>query len=323
VIYEYNNLGSLSLLGFVQFSINAVFSILSIMCAQMNKLKPIVRAAQRTFLYTIAIGTIISSAAMVPLALQDDETLLPKNWPSDARFPEANLDALCMSVPWLYSLGFIITMSSLFLKTWRLHKIMNNQKIQRIKIQDTKLFAIIFILLIIDGSILLAWTFTSPLVWVRSRWIESKSEDGTVILSSTGSCGYDPTLPTEEDYTNIYIILIAAIHFILLCWGCVMLYQTRLLKSAFNEAKYVTVAMVSSWQLLVVGGLLIVIMKDLSTRFIVICGVVFFNDLSVLFCIFGPKIYALQFGGDMGDDENKSTRSKFSSTSKFDSELSK
>ena len=70
----------------------------------------VVRASQPMFLYIICAGTIVLALAILPLSIDD----------RIASFRACN--ATCMSLPWLLSVGFSVTFSALFSKTWRIHK---------------------------------------------------------------------------------------------------------------------------------------------------------------------------------------------------------
>jgi len=86
-------------------------------------------------------------------------------------------------------------------------------------------------------------------------------------------------------------------------WGCVMLYKVRNVRAEFNETKWVSFAMVSSLQVLLLGIPLLVAMgDDANTRFFVTSAIIFLNDISVLVCIFAPKMFAIAFPAE---DEKK------------------
>jgi hypothetical protein len=70
------------------------------------------------FLVTLLVGTLLSSATIIPLVIDDQ----------NMSFELA--DTACMASPWLYSLGFVLTFAALFAKTYRISRIFNNKKVR-------------------------------------------------------------------------------------------------------------------------------------------------------------------------------------------------
>jgi len=52
-------------------------------------------------------------------------------------------DASCSAGPWLLALGFSAGFGSLFGKTYRLHRIMNNRQMRAVRIPDMKILQVI------------------------------------------------------------------------------------------------------------------------------------------------------------------------------------
>lgn len=70
----------------------------------------VVRLTQPFFLSMICIGTFMIGAAIVFMSLQEPVS-------------ETVLDVTCMTVPWLLSIGFVISFSALLSKTLRINKV--------------------------------------------------------------------------------------------------------------------------------------------------------------------------------------------------------
>jgi hypothetical protein len=90
----------------------------------------VVRFSQRSFLAMIAFGGIVSSAAVIPFTFDDagDTTDLART----GEYEPANV--ACMGSIWLYSMGFVITFTPLFAKSWRLSKIVNRKDMKKVRI---------------------------------------------------------------------------------------------------------------------------------------------------------------------------------------------
>jgi hypothetical protein len=72
--------------------------------------KDVVRASQPIFLVLVCAGCCVMALAIIPLSLQE---------PASSTL----LNAACMASPWLLSVGFVLSFSALFSKTWRLNKL--------------------------------------------------------------------------------------------------------------------------------------------------------------------------------------------------------
>merc|ERR1719232_2541942 len=82
----------------------------------------VVKASQPIFLNIICCGTILMGSFIIPLSLDDE-------------FVSVNgLNVACMSIPWLFSLGFSASFGALFSKIHRVNKIFHNPSFKRVKI---------------------------------------------------------------------------------------------------------------------------------------------------------------------------------------------
>ena len=69
---------------------------------------------------------------------------------------------LCYMKTWTLCLGFTLSFGAMFSKTWRVHSIFTNIRMDRKAIKDSKLFLILGVLLFIDLCVLVTWAFISP-----------------------------------------------------------------------------------------------------------------------------------------------------------------
>lgn len=69
---------------------------------------------------------------------------------------------LCYTKTWTLCIGFTLSFGAMFSKTWRVHSIFTNIRMDRKAIKDSKLFIILGILLFIDICVLVTWAFVSP-----------------------------------------------------------------------------------------------------------------------------------------------------------------
>lgn len=90
-----------------------VFAVAVIVWVYLNRERRILRAAQPQFLYILAFGAMVSVSTV--LVISFDES---RGWSENA------LGRACMAIPWLLSLGHIITYGALFAKLWRINKVL-------------------------------------------------------------------------------------------------------------------------------------------------------------------------------------------------------
>ena len=115
------------------------------------------------------------------------------------------------------------------------------------------------------------------------RVYQGRTESGE--LESSGSC------TISGNAGIILLALIAVANIIALILANVQAYQTRELKSAFSESKYVGLAMASILQAFLIGVPLLFLSESSPTaRYLVRSILVFVICMSVLLFIFVPKM---------------------------------
>lgn len=69
---------------------------------------------------------------------------------------------VCTARAWLLMAGFSLAFGAMFSKTWRVHSIFTDVKLNKKVIKDYQLFMVVGILLAIDVVIMLTWQFADP-----------------------------------------------------------------------------------------------------------------------------------------------------------------
>lgn len=202
---------------------------------------PQVRVSQPYFLVLVLLGCLISSLTIIAFVAQDDTN-------------GHNPDRACMVMPWLYSVGFSITFGTLFAKIRRVYKLFTappsssnsvtgmggSSRRNAVPIKDTVLC--IGAVLLVDVIILVSWSVIDPLTWHREVIREDQFGDP---LESQGYC--------TCDNWEIFASVIALFHFGLLAVACYMCFVARNIPSKYSEHKFVTIAMISNFQIFLVG----------------------------------------------------------------------
>lgn len=98
----------------------------------------------------IIIGCILTYLSVIFLGLDSGLS-------SETAFPY-----ICTARAWLLMAGFTLAFGAMFSKTWRVHSIFTDLKLNKKVIKDYQLFMVVGILLAIDIAIMTTWQVTDP-----------------------------------------------------------------------------------------------------------------------------------------------------------------
>lgn len=98
----------------------------------------------------IIIGCMLTYLSIIFLGL--DTTLS-----SVAAFPY-----ICTARAWILMAGFSLAFGAMFSKTWRVHSIFTDLKLNKKVIKDYQLFMVVGVLLFIDIAIITTWQIADP-----------------------------------------------------------------------------------------------------------------------------------------------------------------
>lgn len=195
------------------------------------------------------------------------------------------LDAGCMLVPWLASIGFTTSFSALFSKLWRigrLHKASEN--FQKITIKPHHVLLPFAVLLTLNVILLTSWTTISPLRWTRSPH-PSRSDSFGRSIESFGKCQGD-----NDTLTAVFTWSLVVLNLICLGIAIIQSYRTRELPTMFNESHYIVLSLLSMLEASVMGLPLLWFVADFPTpNFLVRAVVVSIFCLAIMLPIFVPK----------------------------------
>ncbi|CAB9496271.1 Gamma-aminobutyric acid (GABA) B receptor [Seminavis robusta] len=140
-------------IGLFLFIFGAIFAVASFAAVTYYQQDGVVRMAQPFFLKLICLGSFIEVCAILPLSLDESRGL-----------GDGQLDAACMSVPWLFFIGHSIIYSAIFCKLWRVDQVMSAQRRTRTEFQVLWPLGVILFVIV---TILIVWTAVSPWMWER------------------------------------------------------------------------------------------------------------------------------------------------------------
>jgi gamma-aminobutyric acid type B receptor len=149
-----NQIDNLKYIGFVAVGISFILAIGFIVFTWIHRKKRVIKAAQPVFLYMIGIGVIVMTSAIIPLSIDD----------SYGEHTQQQCNIACMSYHRSFCIGFVITFSALFAKTWRVNKIFQaHHRFVRKEVSEKDVIVPFVSLLLANILVLSLWTALAPL----------------------------------------------------------------------------------------------------------------------------------------------------------------
>jgi ABC-type phosphate transport system substrate-binding protein len=252
----------------------------------LHRDRKLVRNSSPAFMLQVLFGAAVQCTTVIPLSQQDDQLV-------DRAMTEANLasedttmlDISCASEPILFTVGFFIMYSALFLKAWRLIRIFNNTKLRHLYVKDAQLFAYQAAVVTFVVALNLTWVLTDPLHWKRSAKISS--ERLGLVINSVGLC---------ECHTAASAIplLIGVLGVLIL--GNYLAYLGRHIPTEFNESKWTAMAMVVNLEAVLLGLPILVLANDNpTTGYVIKVFILMLMASATVGLVFLPKL-ALAYG---------------------------
>jgi simple sugar transport system substrate-binding protein len=296
---------SLVLLGYVLLSIMVAMSIISIAWIWKYQSKsPLVKVSQPTFLRLIIMGSLMSTFSVLTMGRQTEYRSSSEGGAESSSSSLATegrgvdeadqnpdiqgVDAACMTTWWLFGIGFAIMFAALFAKIRRVKTVYNASVSFRKRTVPLSEVAYILVLMVgCELIILLTWQLFSPERWQRHVTEES---DGFV-TDSVGEC--------TSDHGWIFAMVLSFFHVICLFYALVLCFQTKHIPSEFAESNWVSLAVMSLFQILVIGiPIYVMVGSDTNIFYFVRTCMVFLQNFTVLSLIMGPKMYRVYTGDD-------------------------
>ncbi|VIO96229.1 Uncharacterized protein BM_BM7432 [Brugia malayi] len=193
---------------------------------------------------------------------------------------------LCYVKTWVLSLGFTLAFGSMFSKTWRVHLIFKNIRMNKKAIKDYKLFMLVGFIVLVDLVSLALWARISPFTFHVNQLAIFYS-DNKMIAPEIERC--------RSDNSVIFEAIILGIKGLLMLLGCFLAWETRRVNvPALNDSKYIGMSVYSVVVTCLLGLPLVYILKDrvneahiLGSLFIIFCTTL------ILCLVFVPKIVEL------------------------------
>lgn len=264
---DMNQLGLVRIFPFVLGGILLLLSIGFGIWSIVYKDTRVVRASQPIFLVMVCVGAATMASCVVLMGI-DDEIASPDT-----------CSKVCMAIPWLLFLGWVIVFSALQSKLRRINLVFKNaQKFKRLKVTEKDVLPIFIAFFTINSILLLLWTILEPVVWKR----EAKSE-----LESYGGCSWN----LESTTAQVLVSLLAIVNFLALVLANVEAYKNRNVSTEYGESRYIGLAMGSILQATLVALPLFILVDENPSAYVFVqASFVFIAAASILLLIFVPKV---------------------------------
>ncbi|VDM43121.1 unnamed protein product [Toxocara canis] len=193
---------------------------------------------------------------------------------------------ICYAKTWVLCLGFTFAFGSMFSKTWRVHSIFTNIRMNKKAIKDYKLFFFVGLIALLDVFTLTLWAVISPfsfsVIQLATIYMENK-----VIAPEIERC--------YSDESVVFEAIIFGTKGLLMILGCFLAWETRHVNvAALNDSKYIGMSVYNVVVMCTLGLSLAFILQDrvdeayaLTTFFIIFCTTL------TLCLVFVPKMIEL------------------------------
>lgn len=141
------------IVGFTLFALVNTFFIACGLWVYRYREKKIVRAAQPVFLYLLLVGSFLISLCIVTNSFDESYGLTVEQ-----------LGILCTATPWLLICGIQVIYSSLWMKLWRINKVLQFRRRAVTAASVVWPAAVVFFIVLL---ILMFWTIYEPFIWYR------------------------------------------------------------------------------------------------------------------------------------------------------------
>ncbi|CAI5448074.1 unnamed protein product [Caenorhabditis angaria] len=197
-----------------------------------------------------------------------------------------NYVRICYLKTWTLCLGFTLAFGAMFSKTWRVHSIFTNIRMDRKAIKDSKLFMILGALLLIDIVVLFFWAILSPFS-MNTVKLPDIHEDNTVITPKIETCA--------SKNSAVFQAILYAVKGIVMILGCFLAWETRHVNvPALNDSKYIGTSVYCVVVMSVLGLSTSVILQDrVNEMFALASFFVIFSTTLTLCLVFVPKVIEL------------------------------
>ncbi|KAL4706640.1 hypothetical protein ACJJTC_005025 [Scirpophaga incertulas] len=193
---------------------------------------------------------------------------------------------ICTARAWLLMAGFSLAFGAMFSKTWRVHSIFTDVKLNKKVIKDYQLFMVVGVLLCVDLAIMTTWQISDPFYRATKQmepYPHPSSED-IVIVQENEYC--------QSERMTIFIGVIYAYKGLLLVFGAFLAWETRHVSiPALNDSKHIGLSVYNVLIMCIMGAAIALVLADhKDALFVLIAIFIIFCTTATLCLVFVPKL---------------------------------
>ncbi|KAH8375112.1 hypothetical protein KR200_000318 [Drosophila serrata] len=222
----------------------------------------------------IIVGCMLTYLSIIFLGL--DTTLS-----SVAAFPY-----ICTARAWILMAGFSLSFGAMFSKTWRVHSIFTDLKLNKKVIKDYQLFMVVGVLLAIDIAIITTWQIADPF-YRETKQLEPRHHeniDDVLVIPENEYC--------QSEHMTIFVSIIYAYKGLLLVFGAFLAWETRHVSiPALNDSKHIGFSVYNVFITCLAGAAISLVLSDRKDLvFVLLSFFIIFCTTATLCLVFVPKV---------------------------------
>ncbi|XP_013163556.1 PREDICTED: gamma-aminobutyric acid type B receptor subunit 2-like, partial [Papilio xuthus] len=203
---------------------------------------------------------------------------------------------ICSARAGLLMTGFSFAFGAMFSKTWRVHSIFTDVKLNKKVIRDYQLFMVVGVLLAIDIAIMSTWQIFYPFYRATKQmepYPHPTSED-IVIVQENEYC--------QSEKMTIFVGIIYVYKGLLLVFGAFLAWETRHVSiPALNDSKHIGLSVYNVLIMCIMGAPIAHVLADhKDALFVLISIFIIFCTTATLCLVFVPKLLELRRNGQPG-----------------------
>ncbi|KAH7935977.1 hypothetical protein HPB52_016082 [Rhipicephalus sanguineus] len=239
----------------------------------------------------IIVGCILTYTSVILLGMDSGFTSV------------ANFPYICAARAWVLMSGFTLAFGAMFSKTWRVHAIFTNIKLNKKVIKDYKLFMVVGVFLMLDVIILTTWQILDPFYREarRGQPVASQGNEDVSVIPEMEFC--------QSHKMTIFLGSIYAYKGLLMAFGCFLAWETRHVSiPALNDSKYVGMSVYNVVIMCTIGAAISFVLRDQQdAAFIIISVFIIFCSTTTLCLVFVPKLVELRRNPQAGEHRVRAT----------------
>ncbi|XP_045467345.1 gamma-aminobutyric acid type B receptor subunit 2 [Harmonia axyridis] len=197
---------------------------------------------------------------------------------------------ICTARAWTLMAGFSLAFGAMFSKTWRVHSIFTDVKLNKKVIKDYQLFMVVGVLLFIDLVIMTTWQVADPF-FRETKQLEPyphPSSEDIIIIPENEYCA--------SERMTIFVGSIYAYKGLLMIFGAFLAWETRNVSiPALNDSRHVGLSVYNVAIMCICGAAVALVLEDHQDAMFLIIGVfVLFCTTATLWLVFVPKMLELR-----------------------------